>query len=110
MYVGVPFDTANPRLVPIAPIARGSHKQIPLKMAWALTIHKSQGLILDRATIDIGNREHQGLTFTTISRVKSLDGLCISPPFTFEHYAKMKNSAFVTLRKKKEEQLQSLSL
>lgn len=90
MYVVVPFDTANPRLVPIAPVVRGSHKQIPLKMAWALTIHKSQGLTLDRATIDIENREQQGLTFTTISRVKSLDGLRISPPFTFEHYAKMK--------------------
>ena len=90
MYVVVPFDTANPRLVPIAPVVRGSHKQIPLKMAWALTIHKSQGLTLDRATIDIENREQQGLTFTAISRVKSLDGLRISPPFNFEHYVKMK--------------------
>ena len=66
MYVGVPFDIANPRLVPIAPVLRGSRKQIPLKMAWALTIHKSQGLTLDQATIDIGNREQQGLTFTVI--------------------------------------------
>ena len=89
-HVGVPLDTANPRLIPIAPILRGSRKQIPLKMAWALTIHESQGLTLDRATIDIENRKQQGLTFTTISRVKSLDGLRISSPFTFEHYAKMK--------------------
>ena len=102
MYVGVRFDTANPRLVPIAPVVRGSRKQIPLKMAWALTIHKSQGLTLDRATIDIENIEQQGLTFTTISRVKSLDGLRISPPFTFERHAKKKNSAFVTVRKKEE--------
>ena len=102
-YVGVPLDIANPRLVPIAPVVRGSRKQIPLKMAWAITIHKSQGLTLDRDTIDIGNREQQWLTFTTISRVKSLDGLLISPPFTFERYAKMKNSVFVTLRKKEEE-------
>ena len=81
MYVVVPFDTANPRLIPIAPIVRGSRKQIHLKMAWALIIHKSQGLTLDRTTIDIGNREQQGLTFTTISIVTSLDGLRISPPF-----------------------------
>ena len=101
-YVGVPFDIANPRLVPIELVVRGSHKQIPLKMAWALTLHQSQGLTLDRDTIDIWNREQQGLTFTTISRVKSLNALCISPPFTFERYAKMKNSVFVTLRKKEE--------
>ena len=68
-HVGAPFDNQNPRLVPITPVVRGSRKQIPLKMAWALTIHKSQGLTLDRATVDIGSREQQGLTFTTILRV-----------------------------------------
>ena len=56
-YVGVPFDNQNPKLVPITSVVRGCRKQIPLKMAWALTIHKSQALTLDRATIDIGSRE-----------------------------------------------------
>jgi len=109
-YIGVPFDKNNLNLVPITPITRGNRKQIPLKMAWALTIHKSQGLTLERATIDIGKKERQGLTFTSISRVKSIDGLCISPPFSFERYAKMKNSAYVTIRKKEEQRLHSLSL
>jgi len=79
-------------------------------MAWALTIHKSQGLTLEWATVDIGTKEQQGLTFTAISRLKSLDGLRVSPPFSFECYAKMKNSAYVTIRKKEEERLQRLSL
>ena len=74
-YIGLPWDIRYPKIVPIAPVVRGNRKQIPLRMAWALTIHKSQGLTLQRATIDIDITERQGLTFTTISRVKSIDGL-----------------------------------
>lgn len=62
---------------------------MPLKMAWALTIHKSQGMILQRGTIDIGDRERKDSTFTVISRVKAIDGLQISSPFSFQCYAKM---------------------
>ena len=72
-YTGPPWDAQNPKIVLITPITRGSRTQIPLTMAWAITIHKSQGLTLNRATIDIGRRERQGLTFTTISRVKDLN-------------------------------------
>ena len=88
-YIGIPFDTQNPAIVPIPQVVRGNRKRIPLNMAWALTIHKSQGLTLEHASIDIGTVEYQGMTFIAISRVKSLHGLCISPPFSFERYAKM---------------------
>ena len=43
-------------------------------MAWALTIHKSQGLTLIRSTIDIGNIERQGLTFKAMSHTTTLEG------------------------------------
>lgn len=109
-YVGVPFDASNPNVVPITPVIRGNRKQIPLKMEWALIIHKSQGLTLERASVDIKNKEQRGLTFTTISRVKSIDGLHIAPPFSFQCYAKMKNSAYIIIRKKEEEQFKSISL
>jgi len=99
-YISVPFDLINSNIVPMTPVIRGNRKQIPLKMAWALTIHKSQGLTLERATIDIGNKEQQGLTFTSISRVKSKYGLRLSPPFPLERYANIKNNAYVTIRKK----------
>lgn len=46
-------------------------------MSWDITIHKSQGLMLHKAIFDIGGIERQGLTFTTISRVKIIDGLYI---------------------------------
>jgi len=53
-YIGPPWDPNNPTFVPIPPIKRGSHTQIPLKIAWALTIHKSEGIKLPKVTIDIG--------------------------------------------------------
>ena len=107
--IGLPWDIRYPKIVQISPIVRGNRKQIPLRMAWALTIHKSQGLTLQRATIDISIAERQGLTFTAISRVKSIDGLCIYLPFTFERYSKMAKSAYATIRKKEEQWLESIS-
>ena len=59
-------------------------KQLPLKLAWGLTIHKSQGLTLERATINIGKQERQGMTFTAISQVKYLAGIRFQPPFSYD--------------------------
>lgn len=68
-FRGPMWDHNKPKNVPITPVNHGNHCQIPLKMAWALTIQKSQGLTLQRATLNINNIDHQGLTFTAISRV-----------------------------------------
>ena len=73
-----------PQVVPITPVERGNKKQLPLKLTWGLTIHKSQGLTLERATINIGKQERQGMTFTAISRVKYLAGLQFQPPFSYD--------------------------
>ena len=76
--------------------------QLPLHMEWGLTIHKAQGLALQNATIDIGNIERQGLTFTAISRVKSLSSLHISPTFSFSRYSRMQDNPYVQRRKQEE--------
>ncbi|XP_057815498.2 uncharacterized protein LOC131029117 [Cryptomeria japonica] len=108
-YNGPPWDIAHPKDIPILPITRGRRTQVPLTMSWAITIHKSQGLTLDTATIDIGNTEKQGLTFTAISRVKTIDGIRIEPPFSFERFSKLQNNPYTTIRKKEETRLQLLS-
>ena len=68
-------------------------------MAWGLTIHKAQGITLQNATIDIGNIDKIGLTFTAISRVKSLSGLRISQTFSFSRYSRMQDNPHVQRRK-----------
>ena len=89
---------------------KGGRTQIPLKMAWALTIHKSQGMELPKATVDIGTMERQGLTFTALSRVPSLKDLHISPAFSYDRYKHMKDNPHVNVRKNSKTLLQSLEL
>ena len=52
---------------------------MPLILSWAITIHKSQGLSIDNALIDIGNSIFEyGQTYVALSRVKSLNGLYLT--------------------------------
>jgi hypothetical protein len=55
----------------------GSFSQYPLRLAWAITIHKSQGLTFEKAIIDAGNSFAAGQIYVALSRCVSLDGIVL---------------------------------
>jgi ATP-dependent DNA helicase PIF1 len=115
-YTGPSFLDNHPHSFPITPIQRTwssgatyfSRTGLPLSLAWALTIHKSQGLTLDRAFIDIGRCEKSaGLSFVAMSRVRKINDLMLAP-FPMDRLTCLSRNINIRQRKEEEQRLANL--
>lgn len=78
------FDEASGKVKEVlVPITLAEFKQIPLRLAWAVTVHKSQGQTYDEVQIDMGRGAFSpGQTYVALSRVRSLEGLYLTRAIT----------------------------
>lgn len=60
----------------------GSFQQFPVRLAWAITIHKSQGLTFEHAVVDVKKSFAAGQVYVALSRLRSIEGLTLSTPLT----------------------------
>ena len=94
-YKGPAFPDCPAGVIPVFPDMRTfefkgvscSRTQFPLRLAYAISVHKSQGLTLTKAVMNLNRKEHcLGLSYVAVSRVTTLDGLLFEEPFDFERF------------------------
>ena len=83
----------------------GTFTHYPLKLAWAITVHKSQGLTFDRAIVDIGDAFAPGQIYVALSRLRSLDGLILTSHLNNRGMKADQNVAYYSRTKEQQESL-----
>src|SRR5580692_7789920 len=89
------FPDCEDKIVPVYPVTRQfefkgvscSRTQFSLRLAYAITVHKSQGMSLLAAVMNLRQNEHcLGLSYVAVSRVRMAGGVIFEKPFDFEHF------------------------
>ena len=115
-YTGPQFflDENKKNWIPINPLviyskeAGASRRQFPIRLAYAMTSHKTQGETLHKGIVDIGkNEKNLGSTFVQLSRFKKLTDFLIRP-FPFSRLQKIGDSKCLAPRMKEEKRLNEL--
>lgn len=83
----------------------GTFVQYPLKLAWAITVHKSQGLTFEKAIIDISDAFAPGQVYVALSRLTSLEGLVLNAPIAPTFFRQDENIATFSSQKPTNETL-----
>lgn len=100
-------DDATRPVIPITPSKRQyqigntacTRTQFPLTVAYAITVHKAQGITKDRIVCNIATKDHVvGLTYVAVSRVKHLKGIMFEEPFDYSRFRAGKESKTETMR------------
>jgi ATP-dependent DNA helicase PIF1 len=85
-YRGLLLSPFAPTVVPVTQIRSQYFAGLPLSLSWAITIHKSQGMSMDRVTVDLGRTEFAArIMFVALSRARHFDGLRVVA-FDFDRY------------------------
>jgi len=99
-YCGPAFLSSHSKYIPVPPFQGEfsydgmacKHVQFPIVLAWAIIIHKCQGMTLSKVVIDIGKKEMQnGLIFVAISHVRCKEDLVFSVTYLLSYLQSIKN-------------------